>query len=161
MKGVSKMNSFYVEIIVVLLFFSLSAAIIIQQFVVAHNKSQLSEDTSAATVYAQNWLEQLQTCDTSEDLSERLPSEAVWDGKNKAVLFYDGDWNLISSQQDAVYTARISMEVQERESGTMLLIFVQMEKNTQQEPFLLCSLESKRYLPESGITVGQEVSHVN
>ena len=59
----NKRNAFFVEIIIIILFFSLSVVISLELFVQGHLKSELSEQKNMALIRAQSAAERLEGWD--------------------------------------------------------------------------------------------------
>ncbi len=98
MKKAGRPNAMLIELIIVLLFFSLSAAIILQVFVATHNKSVRSKVDSAALMMAEDLADRFYV---SELDTETFFAAAGWksvDGRherqlkveNRALLFVIG-----------------------------------------------------------------------
>lgn len=121
MKQVSKTNPFFVEIILVILFFSVSVAVTLQLFVAAHGKAQQSKELNAAVMKAQTVAESLSGVTDSEQLSLLLPGSVKTNGENgvvRYILSYDKDWN--ETTQPASYQMQILLKQAQEKSGTNL-----------------------------------------
>ena len=88
-----KRNAFFVEIIIVILFFSLSVVVSLELFVQGHMKSLLSEQKNMALIRAQSAAELVQGYDPSgyEPLSERLEGSSGFSSEKGCCLYYDGE----------------------------------------------------------------------
>lgn len=115
MKGTGRVNTFLVEIIVVILFFSLSAAVTLQVFAATHTKGQQSVDLNKAVTLAQQLTEQYRA---DGDQNEWCTSPEL-EGKNTIyTLQYDKDWNPV--QQTGKYLLEFTVSaLSEDVSGTM------------------------------------------
>ncbi len=66
----TRANSFLIEMIIVLLFFSISISVTLGLFVEAHNNSISSREKNHAMILAQNVVEQVHSGDTSLNFIE-------------------------------------------------------------------------------------------
>lgn len=92
-KGINRVNSFLVEIIIVILFFSLSAAVTLQVFVTTHKKGEQSTNLNMAVVLTQQMTEQYRA--NGEDCSW-CSSPEIREGATVYTVEYDEDWNPVS-----------------------------------------------------------------
>ena len=114
MKGIRRSNSFLVEIIIVILFFSLSAAVTLQVFVATHKKEQQSGSLNHAVVLTQQLTEEYRAngtacswCATSKDK----------DGSAVYVLEYDENWQPV--QENGAFRVYFTVSVlSEGKAGT-------------------------------------------
>ncbi|MBE5827423.1 MAG: hypothetical protein E7307_12400 [Butyrivibrio sp.] len=106
----SKLSLFLMELIVAIMFFSLSAAVCVRLFVSAHTMAESTESINNATIWTQNLAEAF----TGEkgDLPEiaklfpdvYVTSKSEDDGT--LILFFDDKWELLSGKPtDAAYEA--------------------------------------------------------
>ena len=97
----SKSGLFLMELIIVILFFSVSAAICMRIFGAAKIKSDFSRDLSNASVYAQSCAEVYKAYDADlEKTAEAI--DGKWDD-NTLSVYYDFDWNITQSKDSAKY----------------------------------------------------------
>ena len=92
-KGINRVNSFLVEIIIVILFFSLSAAVTLQVFVTTHKKGEQSTNLNMAVVLTQQMTEQYRA--NGEKCSWCVSPESR-EGATVYTVEYDEDWNPVS-----------------------------------------------------------------
>jgi hypothetical protein len=98
----SKLSLFLMELIVAIMFFSLSAAVCVRLFVAAHTMAESTESINNATIWTQNLAEAF----TGEQgdlqkIAELFPeayiaSESEEEGT--LILFFDDNWDLMSEQ---------------------------------------------------------------
>ncbi|MGI6260525.1 MAG: hypothetical protein ACOYJR_01650 [Acutalibacteraceae bacterium] len=145
-----KRNAFFVEIIIVILFFSLSVVVSLELFVQGHMKSLLSEQKNMALIRAQSAAELVQGYDPSGDepLSERLEGSSGFSSEKGCCLYYDGEWNA-AEQKNAVFelTARFGEEA--TGAGRMVTVQISVTEFSNGEAADgLISLETGYYLPQ-------------
>lgn len=92
------------EMIIVMLFFSVSGAVCVQLFTKAHLISESSINLNKATLYAQSVAELFQGYDGDVDEMGKdtaLPSIVIGDSDNpdynRLLILFDKDWNLLQS----------------------------------------------------------------
>lgn len=135
MKSAGKTNTLLMELIIVILFFSLSAVITLQLFVTAHEQSTLSHDKTMALLRAQNVAEELRA-DESSVLTGFSELE-----EDRYMICYNEDWE--PSGETGAYEMSVQVERKPSEYGTMMELDVRVNKGGQE----LCSLQTSRYLP--------------
>lgn len=109
----SKTSLFLMELIIVILFFSISAVVCVQLFVNAYSTNESTKMTAQGTVIVQNLAEQFLGCDGDLDAVRGLygPGSGIRQGDSEAVLSvgYDEAWNEVSADASPVYVASISI----------------------------------------------------
>ncbi|HEX3038225.1 MAG TPA: hypothetical protein VHO94_04440 [Oscillospiraceae bacterium] len=121
MKQASKVNPFFVEIILVILFFAVSVAVTLQLFVAAHGKAQQSTELNAAVMKAQTVAESLAGATNSDQLLLLLPGSTKADekgGKSVYTVSYDKNWN--ETAQSPSYVVEVSLQQANGTTGTNL-----------------------------------------
>lgn len=89
-------NIFLLEVIIAILFFSISSAVCIQLFAQAHIKSENAASLNQAVLAASSAAEALEACGgDAESLSELFPESRI-EGDTLHV-YYDADWNCCPS----------------------------------------------------------------
>ncbi|WP_024866979.1 hypothetical protein [Butyrivibrio sp. FCS014] len=114
----SKLSLFLMELIIAIMFFSLSAAVCVRLFVSAHTMAESTESINNATIWTQNLAEAFtgEKGDLSE-ISHLFPeayviSESETEGT--LILFFDDKWELMSGQpSDAAYEAILEVTRQD------------------------------------------------
>lgn len=97
----SKSGLFLMEMIIVILFFSLSSAICMKIFSTSKIKSDHSRDISNASVKAQSCAEAYKAY--SADLQKVASTLDGTPLKEKMVVYYDFNWQEVESKDDASY----------------------------------------------------------
>ena len=116
----NQINSFFIEIIIVILFFSISAAVTLQLFVAANNRAQQSSDLSVAVIKAQDIAEQIKGLSSLDELTETLKgAKHTSSGGTEHFLFnYDKQWN--QTQSTPQYKIDIALTKSAVESGVLV-----------------------------------------
>ena len=117
----SRLSLFLMELIVAIMFFSLSAAVCVRLFTSAHFMAEGAENMSSATIWSQNLAEAF--TGTNGDLTEMeklypgaYVSHTPDDPSMKSgyiILFFNEKWERIDSLSDAAYFASINISVKE------------------------------------------------
>ena len=146
MKGTPAKRSslFLLELIIAILFFSLTSAICVQIFVRAHLISRQTQELNMALEKVSGFSEVFLAGDSFSDL---LPEDASVsenaDGSAEYVVFYDENWQLCSSS-DAAYEIQIRIDPQ----GALLHgTFTARSASDVDEPSVIYSMETD-YCPE-------------
>ncbi len=140
-------NAFFIEIIIVILFFSLSMAVILQLFVAAHKKSALSSERSQSMVQVQTLAEEFGALGTGEDPLGFLEVPVSSEGDTyTASLYFDDQWR--SVEENPAYVLRVTARAEAREAGVMLCAELTAERpHAGQETETLYSLQTQKYAP--------------
>lgn len=134
----SRVNVLLIEIVIVILFFSLSAAVTVQLFVAAHNRSRESRDVNQAMLHSQELAEVFLA---QGEL--RLPSVAGAHVRGEElVLFYDRDWQ--PSHTGGDYRITLTLQTEERPEGVMAIGNIEAEKDGEEPLYTVCV---KKYFP--------------
>lgn len=131
----SKSSLFLLEMIFVILFFSLAAAVCVSLFAQAHTLSVQSSDLNAAVLRAQSTAECVKA--RGEDFASLLPGTER-EGEN-ALLYYDGDWQS-TTRENAVYVLRVTPS----RTGDLFAARIAVGRLGEEEP--IYSLEAVKYL---------------
>lgn len=135
-----KANPFFIEMIVVIFFFALSAAVILQVFVGSHQRSLLSRDQNNALMEVQALAEEFKADDDENPLSF-LGEDAPVSGETY-VLSYDRTWN--RTDQAPAYRVSAAGTSDENKAGLLLSVRLRAERA---DGTLLCELTPQKYLP--------------
>lgn len=137
-------NLFFVELIIVLLFFSLSAAIILQVFVAADSKQKLGELTERSIVSAQTIAECYSvTGDIGETVELAFGTKAdTTDGVYTLLL--DSELAVSPEGEVTLSLSEISREISE--AGAFTRLSIEFTRGEQELYSLICSA----YSPENG-----------
>ncbi len=148
MAKLKQRNAFFLEFIVVILFFSLSAAVILQLFVSANNSSMLSYEKDMALIRAQSVCEEIRAAGL--DFSERLETmegcrlQSGGETQGQYVIFYDKDWK--ATQAHSLYRMTVDYCLQREKAGTMVTASVSISKQETEAPQELAQLNISHYV---------------
>lgn len=113
MNNNSKTSLFLMELIIVILFFSISAVVCVQLFVNAYSTNESTKMTAQGTVIVQNMAEQFLGCDGDLDAVRGLygAGSSLRGGDSEAMVSvgFDEAWNEVSADASPVYIASISV----------------------------------------------------
>lgn len=142
-------NSFFIEIIIVICFFAVSAAVTLQLFAAANSRAQQSSDLSAAVVQAQDVAERFKGIASPEKLAETLQAvvSTSHDGTEHLRLDYDKAWNRTRSAP--YYTVDIALTKDAAESGMLLKADISVLRRKTSGDNKLYTLNAARYLPKA------------
>ena len=137
----SRMNTFFVEIIFVILFFSISVTVTLGLFSGAYQASVLSGEKNAAAIQAQTVAENWKRSGNWTEFEETIKlSEG---SENGYELLYDENWNPTSSP--AVYRIKLETREESAEAGNIAYLSVLVSKDSGEALFVL---ETARYISE-------------
>lgn len=142
----TQINSFFIEMIIVILFFAVSVTVTLQLFVAADNRAQHSSALSIAVIKAENIAEQVKSLSSEDALPKSL--ETAKQGSSGGGLCYtvgyDKQWNLTDTNPR--YLVDVIMKKTKSDGGTLVLadISVNRVKNSGSEK--LYTLSSAKYL---------------
>ena len=146
MKSFPKMNPFFLEIILVLLFLSLSSVAVLQIFSAADRVADRSAELNAAMILAQSAAETVQSAQSVQELDLLFKSSEKSEESGTVVYRagYDKDWQ--PAEKDATYTVETAVTPTQTGAGTLLTaeITVLPLKGGASPIF---SLPVKKYLP--------------
>lgn len=98
------------ELIIVILFFSVASVVCVQLFVNAYRTNISTKESSKATLITQNLAEAYFGCNGDlADLSSLYDPAVITLGESELELSFDDQWNPTSSEADKAYTATISV----------------------------------------------------
>lgn len=121
LKSRSKSSLFLMELIIVLMFFSLCAATCMQIFANAKVKTDYSRDLTNASFAAESVAELYKACDGDLKATASRCEGATVSG-TEMVVCYDKDWNM-SAKDGAVYV----MTVTETETASIEKAFIEID----------------------------------
>lgn len=150
MKKATVSNSFFIEIIIAILFFSLCVAITLQLFVSAHLKSELSEETNIAIIKLQNEAEELKAKTNLSDINNFYQQYSVQsknEGKTTYRIPMNKDW--VITNENPKYYIEITLENQMKQNGTMLKANMAVFKTESQENKELCDIDVSHYVAKT------------
>ena len=147
------------ELIIVILFFSIASVVCVQLFVNAYSTNESTKRTTQGTVIVQALAEQFLGC--SGDLgavSELYDSDKTYPGTDTAkgimVIGYDSDWIEANADASPAYTASITVTDESgavlpedalNTGGTMMVAMIEVREVASAE--LIASQEVKHYVP--------------
>jgi Tfp pilus assembly protein PilE len=133
-----------VELIVVILFFSLCVLLSVQLFTQAQVKSLRSERENHALLRAQSAVECLYQYDPQNmSLPERLDG-CTADGQ----IYYDKDWTVVSSGENAAYQMSVTAQPEQTAAGQLVTVDVRVvHLRTGEHADELVTLTTNYYLP--------------
>ena len=129
-KGFSRSQLFLIELIVVVLFFSFSAAIAMMVFGKAHELSEDAKALNGAMVMAQSAAE----ADRSKPLNEV--------GANSELIYLNENWEKTSAE-DAEYLLKVEINLEDRPAGKMAFLNYTVSDATDED--IIYHLETKKY----------------
>ena len=117
----SRLSLFLMELIIAIMFFSLSAAVCVRLFTSAHFMTEGAENMSSATIWSQNLAEAFTGTNGNLSEMEKLyPGAYVSHNSDDPsmksgyiILFFNESWERIDSLSDAAYFASINVSVKE------------------------------------------------
>ena len=148
--GTKKRNAFFVEIIIVILFFSLSVVVSLELFVQGYMKSVLSEQKNRALIRAQSVAELAQGYDPSGDepFSADLEGDSAFFGEKGYCLYYDEEWNA-AEEKNAAFELTVRFEEENTGPGRMITVQIDATRFSNGEAAdELVSLKTGYYLPQ-------------
>ena len=124
--SVRHVNSFFVEIIMVIFFFSISCAILIQVFAKAFEQIIESEKINSAMLKGQAINELFSSSgDIEYTLTTLFGSQAVpKTDDNLIILSFDKDWNL--TDENTFYTLMITFETKDTSAGELSVATIEI-----------------------------------
>lgn len=144
MKRISvQVNSFFIEIILVILFFAISVTVTLQLFVAANNRAQQSSDLSVAVIQAENIAEQVFSLSSPDQLPASLQTaRQETDGTYR--IGYDKEWKQTDS--DPRYVVNVALKKTPSAGGTMVGADITVRRQNGGKE--ICRLSSAKYLPK-------------
>ena len=146
--GTNHINSFFLEMILVILFFSVSVTVTAQLFVSAAAKAGQSRDLSAALLQAQNLAEQVRGISSPDELPAMLSVSPRLAGNGSAKLYrleYDKDWH--PTEKNPNFTVEVSLNKTGSGSGTLVEADIEVLRNQSGGAARLVSLHPAKYFP--------------
>lgn len=139
-------NSFFVEITLTVLFFAISATVILQLFAAASQAARQSRDLSGAVVQAQSIAEEVRGLSAAKDLPVSLKN-ARQTGARQYRLGFDKNWRQTASQP--YYVADVSFQTGGEASGTVVSAEIRVSRTKSGGADLIYTLHSSKYLPQA------------
>lgn len=146
-KGKAEMqpaNLFFLELLIVLLFFSLSAAIILQVFTAADRKQRLGETTESVIVCAQSVAECYSVTGDIEETVLRVFGTDVSIEDGIAILRLNGE--LIPSEDGVIDLVLTQKDTRVSKAGVLSYIDIEFRHGEEE----LFAMECSAYTPDNG-----------
>lgn len=148
--SLNQTNSFFVEITLAILFFAISATVILQLFAAADSRAQESRDLNNAVFQAQTIAEQVKGMDSPDELPTAIKT-AVQTEKNAASasceIGYDRQWNLTDT--DPRYVVGVTMKKTGTQAGVLVTANITVTRKKQDGDNRIYQLSCQKYLPKS------------
>ena len=127
LKSRSKSSLFLMELIIVIMFFSLSAAICMQIFAQAKTKTDYSRNVTNAAFAAESIADMYKAKDGDlKAIAEKLDVDKKTE--NSLEIYYDNDWNTVSKNN-----AKFVIRVTETEEPSIAKAFIEVETTKDKE----------------------------
>ena len=142
-----QISSFFIEIILVVLFFAISCSILVKVYAKAYEQNTKTNQINSATLNGQNLSQSFSGCGDiklslenvfGEDFSANIKDDT-------ATLNFDNDWNI--SDFNAKYSLTINTSSKEYFSGVLKVANIDISYNDES----IFSTTSSRYLPNEEV----------
>lgn len=138
-KGISRSQLFLIELIVVVLFFSLAAAMVMMVFGKAHELSAGSEALNGAISAIQS---------VAETDKVKQPEEVV---QGTESVYFDEDWKK-TDPENAEYRLTTEVKWEARSAGFMAIYRYAVGYASEDTKTMIYRLETKKYYPKQSST---------
>ena len=145
MKQRTKSIGLLIELIVSILVFSVSCAILLQIFFSAKKGSATAYESTQALSCAQSLADQFRVEGSMALALQSAPGGTVVEIEEDTYVFFFDDTFAPCAEPQSVYRAAVLVRGQQFRSGTMCSAEISIYSRGEE---LLCSLEAKKYLPE-------------
>ncbi|HKM31939.1 MAG TPA: type II secretion system protein [Oscillospiraceae bacterium] len=109
-KSARRSSAFLVELLIVVLFFSIASAVTIKLFVAAHDKSVSSQELVNAVAQSQSVAEAIKATDSPEQALSLLYRDKVAStGEMQAEIFFDENWQVVGNPSSYKLTVKYSV----------------------------------------------------
>ena len=146
--GTNHINSFFLEMILVILFFSVSVTVTAQLFVSAAARAGQSRDLSAALLQAQNLAEQVRGISSPDELPVMLSASSRQPKRGNSGVYrleYDKNWR--RTEKNPNFTVEVSLNKTGSGSGTLVEADIEVLRNQSGSASRLVSLHPAKYFP--------------
>ena len=142
-------NSFFVEIILVILFFAISASVTLQLFLLANNRARQSSDLSTAVIKSEDIAEQLNGLSSADNLPKVLENATHTGSKGAEhyLLGFDRQWN--EAATDPRYVIDVVLKKTPSAGGTLVSADITVTRKNKDKEEPVYTLNSAKYLPKS------------
>jgi len=153
--GSSKSLLPLVEILISIGIFAIAVILTLQLFLLAKFLGNKTSDTAKAIFEVQNVAETIKTMKTDTEIENYIKNEL-----NGDIVYYDENWNIIASADDAAYNLKITMEIDDTYNSGNLYKFKldlyktdpyafiddkKIEKNKDYKPMLV-SIDANKFI---------------
>ncbi len=114
---VSHLRAFLVELMLVVLFFSMALAITIRVFEAAHSLRRKASDLTEAVAIAQTLAEYLKASDAKEDYKQKLIALGGIERGETIYFYYDEKWQLQPREEEGGYRVEVLTQIESLQSG--------------------------------------------
>jgi len=129
-QGSSKSLLPLVEILISIGIFAIAVVLTLQLFLLAKFLGNKTADTARAIFEIQNVAENIKTMKTEAEMEKYIINDL-----NGYILYYDGNWNSVSGEKEAVFVLKIDMNKVEYDSGGLYNFVLDLYK-TDSYPFI-------------------------
>lgn len=145
-----RINSFFLEMILVIFFFSISVTITTQLFVSAAARADQSKGLSEAVFQAQSLAEQVRGLSSADELPGMLRTAVSMGesgGADRYRLTYDKTWN--RTEKDPAYVIDVSLVKTASTGGTLVTADIEVSRYQSGKETRLVILNPAKYLPKT------------
>ncbi len=114
---VSHLRAFLVELMIVILFFSLTLAITTEVFEAAHSLRQKASDLTEAVAKAQTLAEYVKASYSKEDYKQHLMALGGIEKEEAIYFYYDEKWQLQPWEVEGGYVVEVLTQIEALQSG--------------------------------------------
>lgn len=137
-------NTFLIELIIVILFFSLCIATTLQLFVIAHQKSELNKNTNIALIKVQSTAESLNSLNNQNNMDFLVENMRKTSTSGEYEIWYDSKWNI--EMTTPTFKQLIEIDEDTMSNGLMLTIKVKaLDVSKADSEKVLCEITAKKY----------------
>lgn len=143
----NSINSFFVEMILVILFFAVSASAVLQLFWSGSVRARESGDLSMAVIKSEDMAEQLQAASSPNSLTAVFGKAAHTSSgdADHYLLLYDRQWNPVSSSP--AYVMDVSLKKSPSAAGVLYTAGISVARKTSSGEAPVYKLSTAKYLP--------------
>lgn len=146
MKLRSKSSLFLIELIVVILFFSIAGTVCIQLFVKSHLLSTKTKALNQCVKYAQNYAEVFTNMNGSRnDFLDFLDNPVLSEDKTAYHIYFDKEFQITGDFDKAFYDLKLVFDASDNNISVLNMNFYKISDNT-----LLYGIDVKKYTGTGG-----------
>ncbi|PHV70469.1 hypothetical protein CS063_10290 [Sporanaerobium hydrogeniformans] len=147
---ISHLRAFLVELMSVVLFFSVALALMSRVFAAAHNLRQKASDLTEAVAKVQTLAEYAKASYSKEDYKQSLIALGGIEVGENIHFYYDEKWQLQSWKEESCYVVEVLTQIESLKSGECIRINI-ATKNKEESIY---NLQVKKYY--TGIVRGDK-----